>query len=347
MAIVQIRRGTTQQWNQSVKILKVGELGIDTTLNKLKIGNGVNVWNSLPFIVEGPAGADSTVPGPQGPIGPSGPQGTSINIRGTVASINDLPASGNSINDAYIVSSNEDLYIWSDTNPDSWVNVGQIVGPQGPAGPQGPQGLQGPAGAASTVAGPQGIAGPAGPEGPAGPPGLQGAAGADGAASTVAGPQGIAGPAGPQGPQGPAGAAGPQGTAGPEGPAGPAGTAVTTYPAITMLDVTNNGASSYSFNNQYSGNNPTLYAISGTTIGFKLNVSGHPFLIRYSGANYDTGLIHVSTSGDVSTGSSAQGKTSGILYWQIPASISGNYGYLCSFHSSMAGTITIKDISAI
>ena len=39
MAIVQIRRGTTTQWNQSTKVLKVGELGIDTTLNKLKIGN--------------------------------------------------------------------------------------------------------------------------------------------------------------------------------------------------------------------------------------------------------------------------------------------------------------------
>lgn len=71
------------------------------------------------------------------------------------------------------------------------------------------------------------------------------------------------------------------------------------------------------------------------------------FLIRYSGANYDTGLIHVTTAGVVSTGSSAQGKVSGTLYWQVPANINGNYGYLCSFHGSMVGTITIKDISAI
>jgi plastocyanin len=70
-------------------------------------------------------------------------------------------------------------------------------------------------------------------------------------------------------------------------------------------------------------------------------------LIRYSGANYDTGLIHVTTAGVISTGSSAQGKTSGTLYWQVPSNISGAYGYLCSFHGGMVGTITIKDISAI
>jgi plastocyanin len=101
------------------------------------------------------------------------------------------------------------------------------------------------------------------------------------------------------------------------------------------------------FNNQYSGDNPTIFAISGTTIAFNLNVVGHPFLIRFSGANYDTGLIHVTTDGVVTTGSSAQGKTSGTLYWQVPANISGAYGYLCSIHGAMAGTITVKDIAAI
>ena len=120
------------------------------------------------------------------------------------------------------------------------------------------------------------------------------------------------------------------------------------YPAITVLDVTNNGATSYQFNNQYSGDNPTIYAISGTTIAFNLNVTGHPFLIRTSAlANYNTGLIHVATDGTVSTGSNAQGKTSGTLYWQIPATTTGGYRYQCSIHSGMVGTITIKDIATI
>ena len=118
-------------------------------------------------------------------------------------------------------------------------------------------------------------------------------------------------------------------------------------PAITRLEVSASGISAYLFD-QYAGNNPTIYAISGTTIAFDLTGStSHPFLIRFSGANYNTGLVHVSTTGTVSTGSSAQAKTSGTLYWKIPAGISGTYGYLCQSHGGMNGTITIKDISAI
>ena len=117
------------------------------------------------------------------------------------------------------------------------------------------------------------------------------------------------------------------------------------YPAITALDVTASGTTAYLFNNQYSGNNPTVNAISGTTIAFNLNVSSpqHPFLIRTSaGANYNTGLIHIAVDGTVSTGSNAQGKVSGTLYWQISASISGNYQYICGSHPGMVGVIAIQ-----
>jgi plastocyanin len=278
MAIVQIRRGTTSQWAQSTKILRVGELGIDTTLNRLKIGNGTSLWTNLPFII-GDTGAASTVPGPKGDTGDTGPAG--------------------------------------------------------------------PTGAASTVAGPTGPQGLKGDTGSAGAQGIQG----------LTGPKGDAGDTGPQGSQGPQGLKGDTGLTGPAGAAtfngqtdvANAGLTIDkiAYPAITMLDVTNSGSSAYLFMNQYGGSNPTIYAISGTTIGFNLNVSGHPFLIRLSGANYNTGLIHVSTTGVISTGTDAQGKTSGTLYWQIPQGINGNYGYLCSFHSGMAGTITIKDIATI
>jgi plastocyanin len=118
-------------------------------------------------------------------------------------------------------------------------------------------------------------------------------------------------------------------------------------PAITMLTVTNSGATAYLFD-QYSSNNPTVYAISGTTIAFNLNVSGHPFLIQTSaGSNYDTGLTHVTTAGVVTTGSSAQGKTSGTLYWKIPQSISGTYRYQCSAHAPMVGGISVKDFAIV
>ena len=121
-------------------------------------------------------------------------------------------------------------------------------------------------------------------------------------------------------------------------------------PAITLLVVT---TPVFNYNiDQYSGDNPAIYAISGTTIAFNLQVGGsHPFLLQTntgSWANITTAnLIHVSTSGVVSTGSAAQAKTSGTLYWKIPSSVSGTFRYICQTHATMVATITIKDIATI
>ena len=118
--------------------------------------------------------------------------------------------------------------------------------------------------------------------------------------------------------------------------------------AITRLNVTNNVETAYRFDQYGTTDNPTVYAISGTTIAFNLNVTGHPFLIRTSGGtNYDVGLVHASTTGTVSTGTSAQGQVAGTLYWKIPVGTTGDYQYICGAHSGMVGVITIKDISAI
>jgi len=121
-------------------------------------------------------------------------------------------------------------------------------------------------------------------------------------------------------------------------------------PAITRLNVT---TPIFNYNiDQYSGDNPAIYVISGTTISFNLQQSpSHPLLIQNNTGggwtNYDTGLIHVSTTGTVVTGSGAQAKTSGTLYWKIPSSVSGTFRYICSVHSTMVGTINVKDISSI
>jgi len=91
-----------------------------------------------------------------------------------------------------------------------------------------------------------------------------------------------------------------------------------------------------------------VYAISGLTIAFELDCGGHPFVIETSGGTaYNTGLIHVADNGTKTTGASAQGKTSGMLYWQIPVNVTGNYAYQCSFHSVMRGTITIKNLATL
>jgi len=115
-------------------------------------------------------------------------------------------------------------------------------------------------------------------------------------------------------------------------------------PSVTRLNVTHSGASAYLID-QYTGNNPELYIRAGETLAFNLNVTGHPFLIRVSngGANYNTGLTHVTTTGTVTTGSSAEGQVAGTLYWKVPAELAGNtYVYQCSIHSGMVGNIVIE-----
>lgn len=52
---IRVRRGTTQQWENSTRVLLTGELGLDTTLNKLKAGNGVDTWNNLPYLFVSPS----------------------------------------------------------------------------------------------------------------------------------------------------------------------------------------------------------------------------------------------------------------------------------------------------
>jgi len=120
-------------------------------------------------------------------------------------------------------------------------------------------------------------------------------------------------------------------------------------PAIAMLRVDNVGASAYTFPSHYNGNNPTIYAISGTTIAFDLSeVSGHPFEIQDNTLTaFDTGLVHVADDGTVSTGSNAQGKDSGVLYWRIPETEAGTFAYQCQFHAAMVGTISVKRLSTL
>lgn len=48
-----LRNGTTSEWEASTKILKLGEVGIDTTKNEIRIGDGEHTWENLKI-----AGAD-------------------------------------------------------------------------------------------------------------------------------------------------------------------------------------------------------------------------------------------------------------------------------------------------
>ena len=114
--------------------------------------------------------------------------------------------------------------------------------------------------------------------------------------------------------------------------------------STTRLNVTASGISGYVFDQYGAIVNPTIYVTSGQTIAFNLDVTSHPFLIQTSAsANYSVGLVHVDTTGTVSTTSSAQGKIAGTLYWKIPYGITGNYKYQCSAHGGMNGNIVVTD----
>lgn len=52
--LIQVRRGTSAEWaasNGSVgAVLGAGEIGLDTTIDRIKIGDGTTAWNSLEFV---------------------------------------------------------------------------------------------------------------------------------------------------------------------------------------------------------------------------------------------------------------------------------------------------------
>jgi hypothetical protein len=54
---IQLRRGTAAEWTASNPILAEGEIGVETDTKKLKVGDGLTVWLSLPYITLTPAAA--------------------------------------------------------------------------------------------------------------------------------------------------------------------------------------------------------------------------------------------------------------------------------------------------
>jgi hypothetical protein len=49
---IKIRRDTSTNWSTNNPVLRDGEIGLDTTVNKIKIGDGTTAWNSLAFYYE-------------------------------------------------------------------------------------------------------------------------------------------------------------------------------------------------------------------------------------------------------------------------------------------------------
>lgn len=48
----QLRRGLAATWVKDNPVLAYGEPGFEKDTNKLKIGNGTDAWNDLPYLVD-------------------------------------------------------------------------------------------------------------------------------------------------------------------------------------------------------------------------------------------------------------------------------------------------------
>ena len=139
---------------------------------------------------------------------------------------------------------------------------------------------------------------------------------------------GVTGPTGPQGPQGIqglTGSAGPTGAQGIQGVTGASG-------GIT-LTVTNSGSGSYTIN---GSSNPTLSFIRGHRYVINVSAAGHPFWIQTISGAYSAGNVY-------STGVTNGGTDNGTIIFEVPFNAPQLY-YVCQYHSSMAGSITVSDL---
>lgn len=92
------RGDTLARWTSFNPVLADREFVLETDTGQFKVGDGTTPYLDLPY---------------GGIVGPTGPQGTSIVFKGSVATFADLPATGNEVNDAYLVEEDGNLYIWN------------------------------------------------------------------------------------------------------------------------------------------------------------------------------------------------------------------------------------------
>ena len=257
--------------------------------------------------------------GTSGYSGFSGQQGTSINVKGEVPTVGDLPPTGNQVNDAYIVTADGDLWIWDGS---AWFDAGQIVGPQGLSGFSGYSGESGYSGFSgdsgiSGWSGDSGISGFSGDSGISGWSGFSGESGysginGDSGYSGISGYSGFSGDSGISGWSGDSGISGYSGDSGISGWSGESGIS---------------GYSGYSGISGYSG-----WSGEVGTSGFsgKSGYSGFSGISGYSGSGvsgYSGYSGAVGTSG-YSGYSGAVGESgfSGISGWSGKSGYSGFSG---------------------
>ena len=116
-------------------------------------------------------------------------------------------------------------------------------------------------------------------------------------------------------------------------------TSTETTSSTYSINVTAQSSSNYILsgsdqNGDVSCNDPSVSAKVGDTLNFNLNSPGHPFyLIKVSNGGTD--------SNNLIDGVTNNGASSGTISWT--PSEAGTYYYICEYHPSMLGTITITE----
>jgi len=211
----------------------------------------------------------------------------------------------------------------SGTGLQPWsINLNGAPGPAGPVGATGNNGSNGSTGST-------GATGNNGTNGLTGATGTNGIDGSTGATGT----NGINGATGATGNNGTNGATGTTGNTGATGSTGATGADAT---FAIQFNIVNTG-SGYFFDNAADYNsgsnlNPAITLYRGFTYKFNVSASGHPF------------IISAGTSGIVpyTVGVTNNGITSGVITFKVPQDAPSTFHYICQFHSSMIGTITIQ-----
>lgn len=77
--VFRLRRGLASEWVEKNPVLRPGEPGVEIDTQRLKIGNGITAWTSLPYhsndAIVAQMIADAVIEGIPGPPGPQGIQG--------------------------------------------------------------------------------------------------------------------------------------------------------------------------------------------------------------------------------------------------------------------------------
>ena len=102
-------------------------------------------------------------------------------------------------------------------------------------------------------------------------------------------------------------------------------------------NVTNSGASSYVFNGEglTNSSNPNFTFKRGSTYSFNINTPGHPFLIK--------SVQGTGTADSYSSGVTNNGAIAGTITFTVPMNAPNTLYYICEFHGSMTGIITITN----